>query len=110
MDEAAALEAQEAAKKALANQSSDIDYSRAAIQLAEASAQLRTLQSTRKKVGRNRKPLHTQSVLKKGSEAALYSIAALERLGRATRSKPDPKHEPPIDLLPLQETTPYRFH
>src|SRR5690625_7337591 len=30
MDEAAALEAQEAAKKALANQSSDIDYSRAA--------------------------------------------------------------------------------
>jgi len=54
MDEAAALEAQEAAKKALANQSSDIDYSRAAIQLAEASAQLRTLQSIRKKMGRNR--------------------------------------------------------
>ena len=54
MDEAAALEAQEAAKKALANKSSEIDYSRAAIQLAEASAQLRTLQSIRKNMGRNR--------------------------------------------------------
>ncbi|MDQ2077021.1 F0F1 ATP synthase subunit epsilon [Marinimicrobium sp. ABcell2] len=54
MDEAAALQAQEDAKKALANQSSEFDYSRAAIQLAEASAQLRTLQSIRKKLGSNK--------------------------------------------------------
>ncbi len=54
MDEAAALEAQEKAKKALANQSGEIDYSRAALQLAEATAQLRTLQSIRKKLGRNK--------------------------------------------------------
>jgi F-type H+-transporting ATPase subunit epsilon len=36
----------------LANQSGEVDYSRAAIQLAEASAQLRTLQSIRKKLGK----------------------------------------------------------
>lgn len=54
MDEAAALEAQRHAQKALENQSSDIDYSRAAIQLAEAAAQLRTLQSIRKKLGSNK--------------------------------------------------------
>lgn len=54
MDEAAALEAQRQAQKALANQSGEIDYSRAAIQLAEAAAQLRTLQSIRKKLGSNK--------------------------------------------------------
>lgn len=54
MDEAAALEAQEQAKKALANQSGEFDYSRAALQLAEATAQLRTLQSIRKNRGSNR--------------------------------------------------------
>ncbi len=54
MDEAAALEAQQQAQKALANQSGEIDYSRAAIQLAEAAAQLRTIQSIRKKLGTNK--------------------------------------------------------
>src|SRR5690554_5812084 len=49
MDEAAALAAQEEAKKVLTNQSAEIDYSRAAIQLAEATAQLRTLQAIRNK-------------------------------------------------------------
>lgn len=54
MDEAAALEAKEAAQKQLANQSGEIDYSRAAIELAEAAAQLRTLQSIRKRLGSNK--------------------------------------------------------
>lgn len=51
MDEAAAQQAKEQAQRELTNQSSEIDYSRAAIQLAEASAQLRTLQSIRQKLG-----------------------------------------------------------
>ncbi|UZJ43738.1 F0F1 ATP synthase subunit epsilon [Marinimicrobium sp. C6131] len=54
MDEAAAQEAKEAAQKELTNQSGEIDYSKAAIQLAEAAAQLRTLQSIRKKLGSNK--------------------------------------------------------
>jgi F-type H+-transporting ATPase subunit epsilon len=52
MDEAKALEAQQLAQQQLANQSSEIDFQRAAIQLAEASAQLRTLQAIRKKAGK----------------------------------------------------------
>jgi len=52
MDEAAALAAKEEAATQLNNQSGEFDYSRAAIQLAEASAQLRTLQSIRKKLGK----------------------------------------------------------
>jgi F-type H+-transporting ATPase subunit epsilon len=48
MDEAAALEAQREAKKLLANKGSEIDYSKAAAQLAEASARLRTLQQLRR--------------------------------------------------------------
>jgi F-type H+-transporting ATPase subunit epsilon len=36
----------------MTNQSGDFNYSAAAIQLAEASAQLRTLQAIRKKIGR----------------------------------------------------------
>ena len=52
MDEAKALEAQQHAEQQLANQSSEIDFQRAAIQLAEASAQLRTLQAIRKKAGK----------------------------------------------------------
>ena len=52
MDEAAALEAKQAAVQALQNQSGDVDYSRAAVQLAEAAAQLRTLQAIRKKMGK----------------------------------------------------------
>ena len=52
MDEAKALEAKKEAEQALANQSNELDYSRAAIQLAEASAQLRTLQAIRKNIGK----------------------------------------------------------
>jgi len=51
LDEAAAAEAQREAEQALANQSGDIDYSRAAAQLAAAAAQLRTIQQIRKKLG-----------------------------------------------------------
>ncbi|WP_053981671.1 F0F1 ATP synthase subunit epsilon [Marinagarivorans algicola] len=52
MDEAKALEAQKLAEQELSNQSGEINYSRAAIQLAEASAQLRTLQAIRKNTGK----------------------------------------------------------
>ena len=48
LDEASALEAQREAEHALHNQSGDFDYSRAAAQLAAATAQLRTLQQIRK--------------------------------------------------------------
>lgn len=49
LDEAAALEAQKEAERQFANQAGDFDYSRAAAQLAEASARLRTIQQLRKK-------------------------------------------------------------
>jgi F-type H+-transporting ATPase subunit epsilon len=52
LDEAAALEAQTHAQKALENQSADFDYSRAMTQLAEAAAQLRTIQQIRSKLSR----------------------------------------------------------
>lgn len=52
MDEAAALEAQQLAQQHLENHSSEIDFQRAAIQLAEAAAQLRTLQAIKKKAGK----------------------------------------------------------
>jgi F-type H+-transporting ATPase subunit epsilon len=52
LDEAAALEAQKHAQQALENQSADFDYSRAMSQLAEAAAQLRTIQQIRKKLNR----------------------------------------------------------
>lgn len=52
LDEAAALEAQKAAEHAMHNQSGDIDYSRAAAQLAAAAAQLRTIQQIRAKLGK----------------------------------------------------------
>ncbi len=48
MDEAAAEEARQAAEAALTNQSGDFDYSRASSQLAEAAAQLMTIQKLRK--------------------------------------------------------------
>jgi len=51
VDEAAATEAQNKARQEISNLSSDIDYSRAAAELAEAAAQLRTLQAIRKKLG-----------------------------------------------------------
>ena len=52
MDEAAALESQQLAQQQLSDQSSEIDFQRAAAQLAEAAAQLRTLQVIRKKAGK----------------------------------------------------------
>ena len=52
MDEAAALEAQQLAQQQLAEQSNQIDFQRAAAQLAEAAAQLRTLQAIKKKAGK----------------------------------------------------------
>ena len=50
VDEAAALEAQKEAEKALANKTGEFEYSRAAAELAEAAAQLRTIQKLRNKV------------------------------------------------------------
>lgn len=50
IDEAAALQAREAAEKALLNQSGELDYSKASIELAEAAAQLLTLDKLRKKI------------------------------------------------------------
>ena len=49
IDEAAALKAQEDAQNAITNQAGEFDYSAAAVQLAEAAAQLRALQQLRKK-------------------------------------------------------------
>ncbi len=51
VDEAAAIAAKEAAEAAMADQNSEIEYSAAAAELAEAVAQLRTLQAIRKKLG-----------------------------------------------------------
>ncbi|MFK8018963.1 MAG: F0F1 ATP synthase subunit epsilon [Pseudomonadales bacterium] len=50
LDEAAAEEAQKRAEQELAQKTSDVDYSKATARLAEAAAQLRTLQALRKKV------------------------------------------------------------
>lgn len=52
VDEAAAVQAQQSAQLDLSNKSTEFDFARAAIQLAEASAQLRTLQAIRKKAGK----------------------------------------------------------
>lgn len=52
MDEAAAEEAKKKAEETLADQKSEIDHAMAATQLAEAVAQLRTLQQIRKKLGK----------------------------------------------------------
>lgn len=51
IDEAAAAEAAKAAEQALANQTGEIEYSKAAAMLAEASAQLQTVRALRKKLG-----------------------------------------------------------
>ncbi len=50
LDEASATEAQKLAQQSMTNQTGEFDYSRAAAQLAAASAQLRTLQQIRKKL------------------------------------------------------------
>jgi F-type H+-transporting ATPase subunit epsilon len=52
VDEAAAKQAMEEASRSLLNQSSEINYGSAAAQLAEAAAQLRTIQALRKKMGK----------------------------------------------------------
>ncbi len=52
LDEAAALQAKEQAEKLLADNQSDIDYAKAQLELAEAVAQLRTIQKIRDKSGR----------------------------------------------------------
>ena len=52
MDEEAALSAMKAAEDALRDQPSGLDYSRAATQLAEAAAQVRTLKAIRKKLNK----------------------------------------------------------
>jgi F-type H+-transporting ATPase subunit epsilon len=52
VNEAAAQQAIEDARKALNNQQGDIDYSTAAAQLAEAAAQLRTIQQLKRKLKR----------------------------------------------------------
>lgn len=49
MDEAAAKKARDEAEREMANRSSEVDYSRAAARLAEAAAQLRTLEKLRRK-------------------------------------------------------------
>ncbi|NLZ80122.1 MAG: F0F1 ATP synthase subunit epsilon [Gammaproteobacteria bacterium] len=49
LDEAEALKAKKAAEQALVNQSADFDYAAAAVRLAEAAAQLRTIHELRKK-------------------------------------------------------------
>ena len=52
MDEAAAETARQHAAQVFTNQTGELDYSRAAVQLAEAAAQLRTIQQLRKKLGK----------------------------------------------------------
>lgn len=51
LDEAAASQAQKDAAHALQNLSAEMDFGKAASQLAAAAAQLRTLQQLRKKMG-----------------------------------------------------------
>jgi F-type H+-transporting ATPase subunit epsilon len=51
MDEAAAEQAKRAVEESLAHRTAEFEYSRAATQLAEAAAQIRTIQQLRKKAG-----------------------------------------------------------
>jgi len=50
MDEAAAEQAKKEVEEAIANRTAEFEYSRAASQLAEAAAQIRTIQQLRKKL------------------------------------------------------------
>ena len=50
LDESAALKAKEAAAQSLADQQSTIDYAKAAAQLVEAVARLKTIQKLRKNI------------------------------------------------------------
>src|SRR5688572_8858566 len=51
MDEVAAEAAKKAVEDSIANRNAEFEYSRAATQLAEAAAQIRTIQQLRKKAG-----------------------------------------------------------
>lgn len=51
LDEAAALEAQRQAEHDMAQQTGELDYSRAASRLAEAAAQLATIRKIRERMG-----------------------------------------------------------
>ena len=51
IDEASAAAAVKSAEQRIVNQSSDVDFSKAAVMLAEATAQLRTVKALRKKLG-----------------------------------------------------------
>ena len=51
VDEATAEKARQEAEDAIANQGAEFEYSKAASQLAEAAAQIRTIQQLRKKLG-----------------------------------------------------------
>lgn len=50
LDEAAALEAKKRAEDILANKKSDFDYTKAAVELAQAIAQIQAIQKIRKKL------------------------------------------------------------
>lgn len=52
MDEVQAEQAKRDVEEAIANRDAEFEYSRAATQLAEAAAQLRTIQQLRKKLGK----------------------------------------------------------
>jgi F-type H+-transporting ATPase subunit epsilon len=52
LDEAAVMAAKEAAEKMLSDQKAEIEYSQALSELAEASAQLRAIQTLRERKGR----------------------------------------------------------
>jgi len=52
LDEAAAIKAKERAERAMDDKQSDFDYAKAQAELAEAVAQLRTINSIRQKAGR----------------------------------------------------------
>lgn len=52
LDEAAAQEAKQRAEEAIRNRTGEIDYARAQTELAAAAAQLRAIQSLRKKRGK----------------------------------------------------------
>lgn len=51
MDEVAAEQAKKDVEESIANRNAEFEYSRAATQLAEAAAQIRTIQQLRKKAG-----------------------------------------------------------
>ncbi|MBN8412778.1 F0F1 ATP synthase subunit epsilon [Halomonas denitrificans] len=53
LDEASAEEARKQALKAMEDKSAEMDYTRAAAELSEAMAQLRTIQQLRRKAGKS---------------------------------------------------------